>query len=416
MKESAVCTPHEGAPGSPHYFGIRSPWGWELLQIASVSLLVIFAVLFSTPLIELNGGRDSDGMVYAAMAEHGIGGSNLASSPPWAYRVLTPFLVSLVPFLDVPWNFRLLSGTASYINLILIYLLCRGYRVNHSFALYGALLYGGVFWTTKFALYSPCYVDAITQTILLSTFLLMVYRRYKVAALVLTIGVLQKESTLFFVPVLLACLRSRGARWRVVLGYGGATIAGGAVLLATVREFVVASHAYSPVTEVLKVIEGQILNPSFYPLLLLELLSGTGVLLFLLLAYIRTALPILRDEPHLLVAIGVAIVQLGGGVDKARLLLPIVPVLVLLTVRALQVRLGRVEGSFGWLTAILLLHLHAGHYLTPFESTDDYLNSMVPIHATGPLGPTYVKFLGIVFAFFLVARLHRFMGRTTEAT
>jgi hypothetical protein len=61
-------------------------------------------------------------------------------------------------------------------------------------AVIAELLYAGVFWSIKFSVYSPAYVDFQTQTILWLGIFLALSRMFRVVPWLLVIAVLQKEA------------------------------------------------------------------------------------------------------------------------------------------------------------------------------------------------------------------------------
>ena len=107
-----------------------TPMRW--LLVLALCIASVAAAWLSTPITELNSGRDFDGVYYAAIAEYGAGGwhrsaysaaqfqldpsfqapliadtSALARVAPWCWRIATPWLAAQLPF-SAQANVRLL--------------------------------------------------------------------------------------------------------------------------------------------------------------------------------------------------------------------------------------------------------------------------------------------------------------------
>jgi hypothetical protein len=343
----------------------------------------LLLVGLTTPVTERNGGFDSDGVFYAAMTGDSRFPPALAATPPWCWRPLTPLVVAALPFATLT-GFQVVSTAATAGCLLLFYALLLRLGASRGAALLGLALYAGVFWAVKFSFYSPAYVDASTQLVLLLVLWLVARERYAIVVPVLAVGVLQKES---LVALGLVAYAGRAARvgWRSREALGYLTLVLSLPLLAhlAVRALVPAAAPYS-----LTQVAGQAwaaLRPSMWPRLVLEVYSGLGVLPLVLLYGWKDAARVAPREPAWLTLVAVGAALLFGGVDKGRLFLYLLPAVVVWIVALVAaIRRRSDERRFGgWLTATLVLHFYLGNYLTPIGAFPQYLARLVPIHSSG---------------------------------
>jgi hypothetical protein len=343
----------------------------------------LLLVGLTTPVTERNGGFDSDGVFYAAMAGDPRFPPALAAVPPWCWRPLTPRVVAALPVATLT-GFRVVSIVATAGCLLLFYGLLLRLGASRGAAVVGLALYAGVFWAVKFSFYSPAYVDAPTQLVLLLVLWLVARERYGLVVPVLVLGALQKESLVALGLVAYAGRAARaGWRSREALGYLALVLSLPLLAHLAVRALVPAAAPYS-----LAEVAGQawaVLRPAMWPRLVLEVYSGLGVLPLLLLHGWTDAARIAPREPawRALVAVGAAL--LFGGVDKGRLFLYMLPAVVVWAVALLAgIRRRSDERRFrGWLLATLALHFYLGSYLTPVGAFPEYLARLVPIHSPG---------------------------------
>lgn len=376
----------------------------RLLTWALLPLLVLTSIWLSTPLIEHNSGRDSDGVLYAAMAESKVADSAFSSTAPWCWRPLTPLLASLLPFSTI-MDFKVLAFFSNWLSLILIYEILRRSNLSSVVAAIGVLFYAGIFWTVKFSFYSPCYVDAETQVFLLAVMLLMILRRHWALPLLIGVGALQKESLVLLAPIAFLdyARLHRGPRWSALL-YLIALVILGIAGLAGARLAVDPVNQYSSLGTFLANV-GRAAQIGFWPRLLLAAFSGLGMLPLVVCSRAGYSYRFLRESPQWLGMILVGILLLFGGVDKARLFLYVLPVVVLTASRIFEDYLRRPSRLvWAWMGSTLLLHLYIGHQLTPMTTYKEYLNWMVPTHAPGSLWPGFAR-LGLAAFIWLGATL-----------
>ncbi|MFH2060972.1 MAG: hypothetical protein ABIJ59_19040 [Pseudomonadota bacterium] len=94
-----------------------------IIFIVIVIISLVASVFFTTPINDKPRGFigfESDGLAYATMA-----GAHLPEMPkpenaPWCYRVLTPYLVSLLPW-SILQNFRFLAFMSNILSLFVLF-------------------------------------------------------------------------------------------------------------------------------------------------------------------------------------------------------------------------------------------------------------------------------------------------------
>jgi hypothetical protein len=369
--------------------------GMPASAIVLLLLLFLLFVWLTTPLIESNRGLDNDGVLYAAMAQRATHPDDPnAFFAPWCWRVLTPFLASLLPF-DLLGNFKVLAFVTNWLSLLLLYGLLRRLDRPPKVALLGVMLYAGVFWTVKFSFYSPTYIDVQTQTFLLAVLYLMVSRLYWPLPLLLTLGVLQKESLLLLAPVVYVH-RGRQEGW-----FRGKPL----LLLITllllplgalwwVRSAIPAGNLYSPLNAYLGNLTEQTTSMRFWPRFVLEIFSGLGILPVLLLYRAKEAGNFLHSHPEWAMQMVIGTLLLFGGEDKGRLFLFMLPALIVTATFLLEPLLSDPTWSVRlWLGVTLVLHFYLGHHLTPMGTVAQYHERLVPLHSYSPLSASLLYYL-----------------------
>lgn len=392
---------------------------WFVAALASAALVVVVAV--TTPLTEHNHGLDSDGVYYAAMAaawrmppdQLTAEVKTLAHTPPWCWRVLAPWVVARLPVAILP-GFRIVSLTAAGVGLVLLYGLLRGLGHRPAEAALGVGLYAGVFWTVRFAAYSPCYVDAVAQAWMLGAVLAMLHRRHGLAALLLAGGVLTREAALVFLPALMvSILRQPGdpaRRWRVA----GLCVVVVAAAFALPRWWIEPAVPGGALSAWLRGVQPLLSEPQAWGRLVLAVFSGCGLLPVLALARARDAGRFLRQQPEWLAALLGSAAGVFGGIDKARLMLPLLVPLVVVTLAGWRRDLARrPRAAWTLLGAGLLLNAYLGRVFGPLGSFEDYLNALVPMHAPGPLTPRVVEVAVVVLLWVAGLAMVRASGLAT---
>jgi hypothetical protein len=369
-------------------------------HVLALALIVTAAVFVTTPLTRSNAGYDFDGMFYAAMAGSPRVKPAMAHVAPWCYRVATPALVSRMPF-DTLTSFRSLAFVANVASLVLLFLIARRLGFSGSLALVGVALYAGVFWTLKFSFYSPAYIDAPTQVLLLAIIYLTVESRFVPLVAVLVVAVLQKESlaafSLFAVAALLRQQRQHSPNTFVL---AAALIVAPVAALFAVRALVPAAQSLDTTRETLEQLR-QLITPGFWPIFIQSLFSGMGLLVVVLSIGPASWMSFLRERYEWIVYSTVALALLFGGRDKGRLflyLLPAVIVCALVVIDNLRVTSGARRGLV-WIAVLLALHAYLGNYLTPMGTFEEYLARLVPEHSEGRYLPYLARDLAVAGAF-----------------
>lgn len=359
----------------------------RIAAVLAIALLLTGAVFVTTDVTTNNRGLDFDGVFYAAMAHHPEIAPDLAHVVPWCYRVLTPAVVSVMPW-ETLTSFRVAAFVSDVASLALLFLILRGLGFSGELAGIGMMLYGGVFWTLKFSFYAPAYIDPETQVVLLAIIYLVIARRYAALTPALIVAALQKESlaalSLFCVAAL---VRDRGDRtWPSVMLYAAAMVAAPLAAILVTQALVVAGpdDSYSSVREVVRQIR-LMRFLEFWSVLAQSTFSGLGILLLVAVLRPRSWVRFFRDRYEWIVYAATGIALLFAGRDKARLFLYLLPAAILcstMVVRDAMETIGR-RRALAWAAVMLALHFYAGGYLTPIRSFDDYLARMVPEHSKG---------------------------------
>ncbi len=378
------------------------------LVVAGAAALVL-GIYAATPLTPRNAGFDSDGLFYGAMALSLPELHELAHTAPYCWRPLTPWLAGALPRSDnaqLIANFRMLTLPATFASLLLLYALLRALRLPVSAAALGGALYAGLFWTLKFAYYSPAYVDYFAQTLLLAALLLTALGKPWLTLGVLCAGVFQRETILAAIPALIAlrwqATRLRTGQERV---WAGAVLALPLVLLAALRAFITPVNSYSSVAALAEVAAAQLRSAQFWSLLPVELAVGLGAIPLVALAAAHALPDTLRRLWPFAILLACGVPLAFGGPDKARLLLPLVPAAIVLAIAAFDaaIRDWRRPALIAWLALLLASHGYIGHQFEPLDSTDKFFQRLAPLHGFRDSGDPMREYLRCGAALGLVA-------------
>jgi hypothetical protein len=359
---------------------------------ALMAAVLVAAAFFSTPITEHNAGFDSDGVFYAAMAGEDSFPPIAGRQAPWCYRVLTPYLASLLPFQTLT-SFRVLALVSNFLSLILLGEILGALHFTLSQRVFGMLLYAGSFWTLKFSFYSPAYIDYQTQLFLMLVVYFTLRRSYCLLLLTLPIAVLQRESlAAYSVFSGISILRydvDRPFRLRAVIAL--AILVVPFLALLVIRSIVEPENSYSPTVIFSHFLDA--LHPSFWPVMLQAVFSGMGMIPVVLAVNIRSSKRFVRRHWHWAAYGFISLSYLFGGCDKARLFLYLLPLAVILAVRSTAVlRQNTSPARFAaWTTLIIAVHLFVGGYFSPMGRFEDYLARMVPVHAGGSYLPYLIR-------------------------
>jgi hypothetical protein len=372
-----------------------------------LSILLPIWLFTSTPAYET--GLRSDQLHYAAMAMRDVAPPRLYERAPWCWRILTPLQVSFLPVgedssSEVITRFKVLAFASNWVSLVLLYALLRKLRASPAGRVFGVVAYAGIHWTLKFSFRAPAYVDFQMQTLVLAILLLMVARRYWATLPLFGLAALQKETALILIPAVAVHL------WRTRRRVGGAdglwlacALVLPALALVAVRAAIPPMNDYSATRVLRWVLTQQLPDPDFWPRLLVALFSGLGILPLLLGWRWRAVWQCLRENPHWLAVLACGLLVLFGGVDKARLFLPMTPAVVVLAVIAWDPVLRERETPvMAWIVLTLLLNAYLGHHFEPMGPRGAALARLAPIHASTSMATSLVR-IAVVAAVWCVA-------------
>jgi hypothetical protein len=177
-------------------------WQVELAQVAVVSLLALLILYFFAT--ERAGLFKDDTRHYGLMAED----PSYLPRLPYAFRVLTPTLVHLLP-LDTATGFSVVTLVALWLSAVVLYFFLRRLGCDRWSARSGVVLFLGCGATIRL-LTTPTYVDGLTYLTELAAFACLACGRERLLALTLTLGVLNRETALLLIPVYLLERRAAG--------------------------------------------------------------------------------------------------------------------------------------------------------------------------------------------------------------
>jgi hypothetical protein len=380
-----------------------------LLAGIALPLLILLPIWLFTSTPAYETGLRSDQLHYAAMAMRDVAPPRLYERAPWCWRILTPLQVSFLPvgedpFSDVITRFKVLAFVSNWVSLVLLYALLRKLRASPAARVFGVLAYAGIHWTLKFSFRAPAYVDFQMQTLVLAILFFMVARRYWMTLPLFVLAALQKETALLLIPAV--AVHRWGVRRRFE-GADGLWLASAlllpAVALAAVRDAVPPVNDYAATQVFRWVVTQQLPDPHFWPRLLVALFSGLGILPLVVGWRWRAVWRRLREKPHWLAVLACGVLALFGGVDKARLFLPMTPAVIVLAVVAWDPVLREHEmPAVTWIVLTLLLNAYLGHHFEPMGPRGAALARLAPVHASTSMAPSLVR-IGIVAAVWCLA-------------
>ncbi len=364
----------------------------RLIGYLALPLLLSALVWLATPRTEENGGFDSDGIHYGAMALADARLDELARTAPFCYRVLTPWLARQV----APWlpdegrtpahrilaAFTLIAFASNVVTLAALYSILRAAGLHPTARVGGVLLYAGVFWTLKFSYYSPAYVDHQAQMFAVVALALAVRSRYLLLPLWLALAVVQKEATLYVLPaILLHYARAARSSTRTLIGWSVAMTLVPAMARILVQNEIQPVNRYSFASVWLEMLRTQLADPGFWPWLAAAAFSGLGILPVLVLSNAGAAWRFLRQRPHWGALLLCGLPLLFGAYEKARYFLFLLLPLAVVAGVLIHQRFAAGDGwrAWVWLGSAVLAHLYLGHHLEPMGSFEAYLDRMVPI-------------------------------------
>lgn len=343
--------------------------------------LMILAIWAFTPHTPYNNGFDFDGRFYAAMAEGYSSTSMVLEHRPWNIRILTPLLASLLPFEPLS-SFKAVNFISHWLSLILIFHILVLSGASKRGALLGQLFYCGVFWTIKWSFFSPAYIEAQSILFTLLILYLMLKSAYFWIIPTLAIAVLQKESAILLSPVVLMhyIKNHREGFSKNAHIYFLKLILPSLCVLALLNFFIPAEGgSYAPEALIRMVLIKRLSELNTYPVFLLSIFSGLGILPFLLIFRARKAADYLREHYYWLVMILIGIFILFCGWDTARYFVFMLPAVIVVTIQALKYCALQFNYlSLSGVILILIAHFYLGHHFDVLNSHSEYVNALRP--------------------------------------
>jgi len=121
-----------------------------------------------------------------------------------------------------------------------------------------------------------------------------------------------------------------------------------------------------------------------------------------------------RHNLHWLIATIVGFILLFYGADKTRLFLYMLPAVIVVTTKIIEPILYHSKVRvYHWIALSLLLHYYVGYHFTPMDSSVEFLNRMIPVYASGPPLPNFIRIGAVPLIWIgLMACLRPFGHRT----
>ncbi len=360
------------------------------IRIVGMLLLVGFLVGFislTTPLTDRCKGADADGRQYTVMAGDTLFPPEFGHYAPFCYRVATTWIASKVPAKGSIAQFSIVARIDCVLMLILAFALLRALGFEYWTSLAGMTFYAGVFWTLKFSVFSPAYIDHMTQVIALLILWVMAKKWWFLLPPLMFGAYFQKESLIALVPVIMIYyLSEKGWKWipLYILGFflAAASVIPYFILRNNVHQLNPESSPFYALSESWKIVNEK---PGYLRIMVTAMFSGLGIMPLIILSQFRWVVGYLRKNPHWIAMILIGIFLLFGGKDKPRLMLYALPAFMVMTVSVLQ----RLKNNLpvwtyrAWLGIMLGLNFYFASWFSPFVDFMDYLDHMVPEHSPG---------------------------------
>ena len=177
----------------------------SLLLAIFLSLMIVGGHLVIYPPDTSNSAWDS--FDYKSFARNPFA----STTPPFGYRPLSPTIVYLLPC-SIPTGFIILTALSLAFGAVMVVCICRRSGLGEWEALAAIplfLAHGGTHWLLN----APCHVDALSTLLSGVVILLLLVGYTGLAGPVLALGVVNKESALFLLPVYWVARWSR-SRWK----------------------------------------------------------------------------------------------------------------------------------------------------------------------------------------------------------
>lgn len=151
---------------------------------------------------ELYDGLPYDILIYKNYIEYFRGEKSESSiSPPYTYRILIPYLSSLLPFTPLT-SLNLINIFFLYAGLISLYLMLKKIQTKFSLTITGCILY--VFSFPVFYYASSGYIDGSFVGILTMLVYFVLSKKYFIFLIIFFISVLANEKAIIILPFLIS--------------------------------------------------------------------------------------------------------------------------------------------------------------------------------------------------------------------
>jgi hypothetical protein len=137
--------------------------------------------------------RAGDHHKYVYMAEHGVWDFHVA---PFCWRIGEPLIARVLPF-GIQSNFRVITLASLWLTGIAMYMMVRAFGGGRAVSTFAMLAFFGVGWATKYAVFDFWLPDPAALAIATLAMWSVLTRRDAAFAVLLTLGVMVKESVLF---------------------------------------------------------------------------------------------------------------------------------------------------------------------------------------------------------------------------
>ena len=383
------------------------------LRVAPALLFLLFAL--TTPLTSDNGGFGFDGTFYASMVDRLPENAKYFSHPPYCWRVLTPFLASLLPLPPLA-ALGIVNMLFTLGMLYLFFFVLRELKFPPLVQLTTLALYGSLFFAVQAAFYTPAMIDPLSHLFMWLVILLSLQKRYTLTLLVVSIAAFQKESILFVTPIAYLIRAKQDGEYQRNLLYFALLIVCALIPVGILRVLIEPSVQYHPEAVLRLTFIKQFGSLDFYPRFLVGIFAGLGVIPLLLLSLRQGIVTTLKEHPYLAAFLLVGAVQLLGGTCKARLFMGMVPGLVLLLGFLITEQFSRLEGDARALFSKILLFAVSLHFFlnlsgVSFMSEVQLRNWVLPTYSPYPLTESFYRIILLVAAWF---PLHFLLTRSTE--
>ena len=184
-------------------------------NILSANLEVIFLLFISTIVVSFYRFGDSenfiDSTLYVEIANFFRGNAQLNDlNPPFSFRPLVPFTVSLLPF-SIPTGFGIVNTLFIFLSSLVLFAFLKELQFSKKFSLIGSLLF--IFSFPTFWYGSACLTDA-TGIFFMLVGVYLIKKNYPLISIVFatSLGVLAREMVIVLLPLYMLCDAKRSFR------------------------------------------------------------------------------------------------------------------------------------------------------------------------------------------------------------